>query len=268
MYAMSYRHDSHSLPAQSFTNDIFCTLTNSMFPGYYAPGHARSRARRGLLGARRALTKGSDVASALRQPLARRVASVRRQLVVVPSSSQMARNATPAESSASKLKRSLWFADPSPGSGGDDNDQAGPASRPGRICATDDPENHEIARLRDVDGLTWAEIAKAINGLRLDTDKTPNLNAHAIQSRYQRIAPRIAAARGEVWRPRQFVKKTGNNEAAAEEAHQFTDEQDELLVRSYKEVSDGFWEAVRHRMIESGAPDIDTETLAKRYSML
>ena len=166
--------------------------------------------------------------------------------------------------------------------------------------AEHDPENHEIKRLRE-EGLSWAEIEKEMNNQRVKTGRMPNLTENAVYSRYMRNAPRIAAANGEFWLPRtrpaspadspspdannasasanqRSSKRKRSRDAATrktaavqrdfEATAQFTPEQDELLVRVYKEVLDETWETVSRRIVDRGGPKVDPETCARRYSML
>lgn len=124
---------------------------------------------------------------------------------------------TPLDSVASKLKRSFSVASlgkpdnksssrrdgASPrtedrSGGGNSNGDGGNETRPRKPNAEHDPENHEIKRLREKEGLKWAEIAHVLNKQRVERGKLPpTLTGNAIYGRYTRNAPRIAAALGE-----------------------------------------------------------------------
>ncbi|KAI9842849.1 MAG: hypothetical protein M1837_006870 [Sclerophora amabilis] len=63
--------------------------------------------------------------------------------------------------------------------------------------ASQDPENHEIKRLRETERLPWAVIATRLNEARVEDGKVPCLTDHAVYSRYTRNARAIAQANGE-----------------------------------------------------------------------
>lgn len=187
----------------------------------------------------------------------------------------VATNEKPAilESAASKLKRTFSSASlestttkdktkvsDSPGGLG------GNSTRPN---AEHDPENHEIKRLREEEGLKWGEIAELLNKQRVKAGRVPGLTENAIYSRYMRNAPRIAASNGEIWTPKQVgPKKVGTNVRPLDPLPVFTPQQDELLVKSYKEAIDETWQRVADKMEAKNGKKLDPDHLAKRYKIL
>lgn len=162
---------------------------------------------------------------------------------------------TPA-SKASKLKRSLSIA-----SG---KNAAGNV----RVLAESDPENQEIVRLHQDENLNWSEIAKILNQKRITVGKEPRLSANAIYSRYSRNAPRIAAAKGEIWDPEPAATGSRKKTKVDEPITGFDDAEDELLVKSLYEIEQETWELVRKRIVEKGGRDHTAEMCARRYYFL
>ncbi len=71
-------------------------------------------------------------------------------------------------SNASKLKRTFTEA------------MGTTAASGNKLVAERDPENHEIKRLRDVEGLKWGEIADKLNKARIAAGKVPGLTGKSI----------------------------------------------------------------------------------------
>lgn len=157
---------------------------------------------------------------------------------------------------ASKLKRSLSIAT--------GKNAAGNV----RVVAELDPENQEIVRLHQGDKLNWSQIAKRLNQKRIAVGKEPRLTANAIYSRYSRNAPRIAAAKGEIWDPEHVVKSSKKKAKVDEPITGFDDAEDELLVKARHEIEEETWELVSKRIVEKGGREHTAEMCARRYYFL
>ena len=169
-------------------------------------------------------------------------------------------------SAASQLKRSLSFADLGSGNGmvGIPSPTTGKIAKP---SAHHDPENHEIKRLRDM-GLSWGEIAEQLNKQRIKSGRLPGLTENAIYSRYMRNAPKIAAAKGQQWTAKQVGNKLSGQNIIAPQPLIFKPEEDEMLVRAYKDVMDDTWKLVSERIVTKGGPKFTPESCARRYHMI
>ncbi|MCJ1260929.1 hypothetical protein MMC22_000793 [Lobaria immixta] len=157
---------------------------------------------------------------------------------------------------ASKLKRSLSIAT--------GKNAAGNV----RVVAELDPENQEIVRLHQNDNLNWSQIAKRLNQKRIAVGREPTLTANAIYSRYSRNAPRIAAAKGEIWDPEQVVNVSKKKAKMDEPITGFDDAEDELLVKARHEIEEETWELVSKRIVEKGGREHTAEMCARRYYFL
>ncbi|KAI9761630.1 MAG: hypothetical protein M1835_008142 [Candelina submexicana] len=162
-------------------------------------------------------------------------------------------------SNASKLKRTFTEA------------MGTIAASGNKLVAERDPENHEIKRLRDVEGLKWGEIADKLNKARIAAGKVPGLTDNAIYSRYTRNAPRIAANAGETWDPTVNHPKPANTEAEKFKLAPlppFSARDDELLVIAYQEIMAETWDLVAARLHKKGGNKFDKEAVARRYQSL
>ncbi|KAI9711660.1 MAG: hypothetical protein M1812_007093 [Candelaria pacifica] len=171
----------------------------------------------------------------------------------------MIKTPTTGDSTASKLKRTYVEA------------MGTTAASGNKLVAERDPENHEIKRLRDVEGLKWGEIADKLNKARIAAGKVPGLTDNAIYSRYTRNAPRIAANAGEAWDPTANHAKPANTEAEKFKLSPlppFSALDDELLVIAYQEITAETWELVAARLHKKGGGSFDKEAVARRYQSL
>lgn len=157
---------------------------------------------------------------------------------------------------ATKLKRSLSIAT--------GKNAAGNV----RVVAELDPENQEIVRLHQNDNLNWSQIAKRLNQKRIAVGREPSLTPNAIYSRYSRNAPRIAAAKGEIWDPEQVVNISKKKAKVDEPITGFDDAEDELLVKARHEIEEETWELVSKRIVEKGGREHTPEMCARRYYFL
>lgn len=137
-----------------------------------------------------------------------------------------------------------------------------------RVVAELDPENQEIVRFHQNDSLNWSEIAKRLNQKRITIGKEPSLTPNAIYSRYSRNAPRIAAAKGEIWDPEQLVPASKKKARVEEPITGFDDDEDELLVEACHEIEKETWELVSKRIVEKGGRKHTAEMCAHRYYFL
>lgn len=67
---------------------------------------------------------------------------------------------------------------------------------PERQTGANDPENIKIVNLKDVDGLSFEDIAKIINKDRIKNGRNPNQKANSINCRYNRTAPAMYQMQG------------------------------------------------------------------------
>jgi hypothetical protein len=65
-----------------------------------------------------------------------------------------------------------------------------------RQTGANDPENIKIVNLKDVDGLSFEDIARIINKDRIKNGRNPNQKANSINCRYNRTAPIIYQLQG------------------------------------------------------------------------
>lgn len=136
-----------------------------------------------------------------------------------------------------------------------------------KVLAEHDPENHEIKRLRE-QGHKWSEIAEKVNKQRVAAGKVPGLTDNAVYSRYTRNAPRIAAARGEVWDPKTVGPHPSKKTEPMAPIIGFNDVEDQRLVEAYAEIQKETWELVSERIVAKGGKRHDPELCARRYQSI
>lgn len=136
-----------------------------------------------------------------------------------------------------------------------------------KVLAEHDPENHEIKRLREM-GLKWGEIAAEVNKQRVAAGKVPGLTDNAVYSRYTRNAPRIAAAKGEVWDPKTIGPHPSKKTEPMAPIIGFDDLEDQRLVEAYAEIQKETWELVSERIVAKGGKRHDPELCARRYQSI
>lgn len=167
----------------------------------------------------------------------------------------LATNTPVAAGQAAKLKRSLSVA------------MGQNPSGTMKVLAEHDPENHEIKRLREK-GLKWGEIAEQVNKQRVAAGKVPGLTDNAVYSRYTRNAPRIAAAKGEVWDPKTVGPHPSKKTEPMAPITGFDDNEDQCLVEAYAEIQKETWELVSQRIVAKGGRRHNPELCARRYQSI
>ncbi|KAI9873690.1 MAG: hypothetical protein M1830_010715 [Pleopsidium flavum] len=136
-----------------------------------------------------------------------------------------------------------------------------------KVLAEHDPENHEIKRLRER-GLKWGEIAEQVNKQRVTAGKVPGLTDNAVYSRYTRNAPRIAAAKGEVWDPKTVGPHPSKKTEPMAPITGFDDKEDQRLVEAYTDIQKETWELVSQRIVAKGGRKHDPALCARRYQSI
>lgn len=134
--------------------------------------------------------------------------------------------------------------------------------------AEQDPENQEIVRLHREDRLNWSEIAEVMNERRVAAGKQPTFTGNAIYSRYQRNAPRIAAARGEFFDPDEVIIVSKKKAKALVPITGFDGKEDELLVQAHKEITEETWELISERIVAKGGRKHTADMCLRRYGIL
>lgn len=141
------------------------------------------------------------------------------------------------------------------------------ASRPRRNPVEQDPENHEIKRLRMEERLSWSAIAQILNDERIKHGGEPTHTDASVYSRFVRNGPRIAQMQGETLNPKEWMhlkdekncKDTGGKKTK-------WDEQDKIfLVEAFGEVQQGFWEMVAQGLEEKSGKKFEAKDCAEMY---
>lgn len=136
-----------------------------------------------------------------------------------------------------------------------------------KVSAEQDPENHEIKRLRER-GLKWGDIANRLNKQRVAAGKLPSLTDSAVYSRYVRNAPRIAAAKSQAWDNKHAGPPSSKKGEQTAANVGFDETEDRRLVEAYTEIAGETWELVSERILAKGGKRHDPEVCARRYQAI
>ena len=131
-----------------------------------------------------------------------------------------------------------------------------------------DPENHDIYRLRNKENKGFDEVARIMNRQRAASGKTPNFTSNAIYSRYKRNAAQIAAYYGETFQPCQLDIDAGTAFNLVSLASDFDKHEDDLLVQAYLAVMEDTWKNVVERIKQLGGRHHEPEMCARRCAQL
>jgi hypothetical protein len=132
-----------------------------------------------------------------------------------------------------------------------------------------DPENHEIKRLRQEERLSWNAIANILNVERIKHGGEPTHTDASVYSRFVRNGPRIAQMQGETLNPKEWMHL--KDEKAAKEGsggrrRTKWEEQDKVfLVEAFGEVQQGFWEMVAQALEEKSGKKFEAKECAEMY---
>lgn len=140
-----------------------------------------------------------------------------------------------------------------------------------RAHGANSPENIAIVNMKDVEGKSFKEIAVIINEQRIREGKTSTtLNDTACNSRYNRTAPVLYAARGEVfvpisqrgsnWRPGQPLRPRG--------IVQWDKNKDDQMVQFAHAYDAEKWSTVAQQMSDTYGEDYDSRMVSTRYKFL
>ncbi|TID26430.1 hypothetical protein E2P81_ATG00905 [Venturia nashicola] len=141
------------------------------------------------------------------------------------------------------------------------------AHRPRRNPVEQDPENHEIKRLRMEERLSWNNIAQILNDERILHGGEPTHTDASVYSRFVRNGPRIAQMQGETLNPKEWMHlKDDKNVKDSGGKKTKWDQQDKIfLVESFGEVQQGFWEMVAQGLEEKSGKKFDAKDCAEMY---
>ncbi|QDS71078.1 hypothetical protein FKW77_008944 [Venturia effusa] len=140
-------------------------------------------------------------------------------------------------------------------------------TRPRRNPVEQDPENHEIKRLRMEERLSWSAIAQMLNDERIKHGGEPTHTDASVYSRFVRNGPRIAQMQGETLNPKEWMHLK-DDKAAKDGGGKKTkwEEQDKIfLVEAFGEVQQGFWEMVALGLEEKSGKKFEAKDCAEMY---
>lgn len=139
--------------------------------------------------------------------------------------------------------------------------------RPRRNPVEQDPENHEIKRLRMEERLSWNVIAQMLNEERIKHGGQPTHTPASVYSRFVRNGPRIAQLQGETLNPKEWMHlKDDKDDKDISSKKTKWDEQDKIfLVESFGEVQQGFWEMVAQGLEEKSGKKFEAKDCAEMY---
>lgn len=141
------------------------------------------------------------------------------------------------------------------------------SNRPRRNPVEQDPENHEIKRLRMEERLTWNAIAQILNDERIKHGGEPTHTDASVYSRFVRNGPRIAQMQGETLNPKEWMHLKDDKSSRDAGGKKIKwDEQDKIfLVESFGEVQQGFWDMVAQGLEEKSGKKFDAKDCAEMY---
>lgn len=138
--------------------------------------------------------------------------------------------------------------------------------RPRRSPVEQDPENHEIKRLRMEERLSWTAIAQILNDERIKHGGEPTHTEASVYSRFVRNGPRIAQMQGETLNPKEWMHLKDDKVAKDGGKKTKWDEQDKIfLVEAFGEVQQGFWEMVAQGLEEKSGKKFEAKDCAEMY---
>jgi hypothetical protein len=139
-----------------------------------------------------------------------------------------------------------------------------------RAYGANDPENILIVNMRDVQKLTFRKIADHLNAERIKNGKDGNLNDSSVNSRYNRTAPIIYAARGQEFVPLSKRAKDWihGEPMRSEPKIEWRNDVDVELVQLYEDYEKARWTSIATAMQSKfGMPFTET-IVAKRYKTI
>jgi hypothetical protein len=138
---------------------------------------------------------------------------------------------------------------------------------PRRRVPEQDPENHEIKRLRMEERLSWSAIAQILNTERIKHGGEPTHTDASVYSRFVRNGPRIAQMQGETLNPKEWMHlKDEKNSREVTGRRMRWEEQDKVcLVEAFGEVQQRFWEMVANSLEEKSGKKFEAKECAEMY---
>lgn len=136
-----------------------------------------------------------------------------------------------------------------------------------------DPENHEIKHMRQIQHMSWSEIARQLNEKRVQNGRAATLTEAAVYGRFVRNGKRIAEATGEDFNPSDYMhlkhpKPAAKSARSAEATPKFSEEMDELLVRAVDVTRKRFWKHVADELQVTGGTYYSEAVLQKRFNTI
>ena len=140
-----------------------------------------------------------------------------------------------------------------------------------KATGANDPENIEIVNLKDINDLSFKEIAKIINTKRIKNGGDPNQTANSVNCRYNRTAPHLYQTQNKT-----FVRIADRANARGErkytkeqEALIWDEDMDMALIKFEQEYVRSKWEVLAEKMQEiTGASWPTAIEVATRHSHL
>jgi hypothetical protein len=144
-----------------------------------------------------------------------------------------------------------------------------------KICTkttgANDPENISIVNMKDIEGLTFEEIAARVNAKRIVDGKMPDMKPNAANCRYNRTAPHLYQMQGIPFvRLADRANADGKYKYTKEQEQLiWTDEMDQALVDIEHEYRVNKWKFIAKKFADQTESPWATETeVAVRFSHL
>ena len=121
----------------------------------------------------------------------------------------------------------------------------------GRRPVEQDPENHEILRLRIKESYSWQLIADELNDAREESGHSRDWTSAAVYGRFVRNGPKIAAMTGEELNTKDYMHLKNEKKKRPKPVPpliQMSETAQIMLIDSFVEAWDGFWPAVAENM--------------------
>jgi hypothetical protein len=137
-----------------------------------------------------------------------------------------------------------------------------------RGYGANDPENIAIVNMRESEGMNFDQIKDEMNRRRIEAGRDPILTTTGVTGRYNRTAPLLFAAQGEVFVP--LSKRGGKNRPnpSGENKMAWDDALDVELVSCVKEIEAKKWDEVAKLFNEKTGKTINFLQAAQRHGML